>query len=172
MIEPLVSMGSRHLRGSVKCCVLILKGWKALIHLVHLFSLSAHKLSTPFGGASGSGGSGMGGGGAVAGGREAENVLKDSSPAQRVKVAKELMEAGKAAPSLVRAKLLLAAVRQPRVLPRAFPRDSTSPVQWCNGVAQHCWLLHAPTATSAFVVAHLFLHAFVCVCALMDTSGA
>ena len=46
-------------------------------------------------------------------------MLKDSSPAQRVKVAKELMETGKAAPSLVRAKLLLAAVRQPRVLPCA-----------------------------------------------------
>ena len=97
----------------------MLHACQVLIHLGHLPFLSAHKLSTPLGGASGGGGNGKGGGGAVAGGREAENVLKDSSPAQRVKVAKELMETGKAAPSLVRTKLLLAAVRQPRVLPRA-----------------------------------------------------
>jgi hypothetical protein len=43
-------------------------------------------------------------------------VLKDSTPAQRVKVAKELMETGKATPSLVRGALMPPAP-QNRVLP-------------------------------------------------------
>lgn len=60
-------------------------------------ALSARQLVTPraSGGVGGSRTS-------CSGGKEAESVLKDSSPAQRLKVAKELIDSGKAAPSLVR----------------------------------------------------------------------
>jgi hypothetical protein len=47
-------------------------------------------------------------------------VLKDSTPAQRVQVAKELIETGKATPSLVRGALLLPPAPHNHVLPWHF----------------------------------------------------
>ena len=61
-------------------------------------ALSARQLATPSGGDS-SGGGGRGEGGSSG---EAQVVLKDMKPNQRLQVAKELMETGKAAPALVR----------------------------------------------------------------------
>jgi hypothetical protein len=64
-------------------------------------ALSARQLSTPR-----TGGGGGSSSSSSSAGTEAETVLKDilqySSPAQRLKVAKELIDSGKAAPSLVR----------------------------------------------------------------------
>jgi len=70
-------------------------------------ALSARQLSTPRGGVGGGGDSvsrsgGEGGGKVGSVPQDAQSILKDSSPAQRVKVARELLQTGKAAPLLVR----------------------------------------------------------------------
>jgi hypothetical protein len=94
-------------------------------------------------------------------------VLKNSTPAQRVKVAKELMETGKATPSLVRGALLPPAP-QDRVHPGAV--FAVTAIRLCSHA--FCLWRHAPVATCTRVRTRVFVYVCACVCARMESPGA